>query len=197
MTDPAELAKLIEELRAFPKDLGERITSDATMRHICLKPMYDTGDLAEALARHICGKAAAMLDQLASTMAADKVATGMPVLDPTAPYDGRARAQDQLASTTQKPQISADHSDENADLSATPKTVFRMPVVIDETMPPDTFKLVYEFVDTEELREKVARAICWTNGMNPDLTLGGDGQNFLWHEYIPQADAAIRAMPLK
>jgi hypothetical protein len=42
--------------------------------------------------------------------------------------------------------------------------------------------------------EAVARAICWSNGMNPDLTLGGDGVNFLWHEYIPQAERAIRAL---
>jgi hypothetical protein len=42
-----------------------------------------------------------------------------------------------------------------------------------------------------DLREKVARALCWKNGMNPDLTLGGDGQNFLWHEYTGEADAAI------
>ena len=42
--------------------------------------------------------------------------------------------------------------------------------------------------------EKVARAICWKNGMNPDLTLGGDGQNFLWMEYEAQAEAAIAAM---
>jgi len=42
--------------------------------------------------------------------------------------------------------------------------------------------------------ERVARALCWKNGMNPDLTLGGDGQNFLWHEYVSQARAAIDAM---
>lgn len=42
--------------------------------------------------------------------------------------------------------------------------------------------------------ERVARAICWKNGMNPDLTLGGDGVNFLWHEYEGQARAAIEAM---
>ena len=47
---------------------------------------------------------------------------------------------------------------------------------------------------TETMVERVARAICWSNGMNPDLTLGGDGQNFLWHEYVPQARAAIDAM---
>ena len=41
------------------------------------------------------------------------------------------------------------------------------------------------------LEERVARALCWKNGMNPDLTLGGDGKNFLWHEYIPQAKTAI------
>ncbi len=46
----------------------------------------------------------------------------------------------------------------------------------------------------ETMREAVARAICWKNGMNPDLTLGGDGQNFLWMEYMGQADAAIEAV---
>ena len=45
-----------------------------------------------------------------------------------------------------------------------------------------------------EMVERVARAICWKNGMNPDLTLGGDGENFLWHEYESQARAAIEAM---
>jgi len=42
--------------------------------------------------------------------------------------------------------------------------------------------------------EKVARVLCWKNGMNPDLTLGGDGENFLWHEYEDAARAAIEAM---
>lgn len=42
--------------------------------------------------------------------------------------------------------------------------------------------------------EKVARALCWNNGMNPDLTLGGDGVNFLWMEYEDKAKAAIEAM---
>ena len=46
---------------------------------------------------------------------------------------------------------------------------------------------------TNEL-ERVARALCWTNGMDPDVSLGGDGENFLWHEYLRQADAAIAAM---
>lgn len=41
--------------------------------------------------------------------------------------------------------------------------------------------------------EAVARAICWSNGMNPDVSLGGDGVNFLWHEYDSQAKAAIHA----
>lgn len=45
-----------------------------------------------------------------------------------------------------------------------------------------------------EMVERVAKAICWKNGMNPDLTLGGDGVNFLWHEYEGQARAAIEAM---
>ena len=46
----------------------------------------------------------------------------------------------------------------------------------------------------DNMIEKVARAICWKNGMDPDLTLGGDGQNFLWMEYEGQAGAAIAAM---
>lgn len=41
--------------------------------------------------------------------------------------------------------------------------------------------------------EKVARALCWANGMDPELSLGGDKQNFLWMEYEHQAKAAIRA----
>ena len=44
--------------------------------------------------------------------------------------------------------------------------------------------------------ERVARAICWKCGMDPNLTLGGDGQNFLWMEYEGQARAAIGAMSL-
>lgn len=41
--------------------------------------------------------------------------------------------------------------------------------------------------------EATARAICWANDMNPDLKLGGDGENFLWHEYEHEAEAAITA----
>lgn len=44
------------------------------------------------------------------------------------------------------------------------------------------------------LIEKVARALCWKNGMNPDLTLGGDGVNYLWMEYEEQAKAAIECV---
>lgn len=43
----------------------------------------------------------------------------------------------------------------------------------------------------DHMVELVARRLCWKNGMDPDLTLGGDGQNFLWHEYTDQAVAAI------
>lgn len=47
-------------------------------------------------------------------------------------------------------------------------------------------------MDTENKTiEQVARALCWKNGMDPDTTLGGDGVNFLWHEYIEPAKAAI------
>ena len=47
---------------------------------------------------------------------------------------------------------------------------------------------------TDKMVEKVARAICWKNGMDPDKTLGDDGQNFLWMEYEDQAKAAIGAV---
>jgi hypothetical protein len=42
-----------------------------------------------------------------------------------------------------------------------------------------------------DLVEKVARALCWKNGdgMNPDLSLGGDKQNWLW--YVDEAKAVI------
>lgn len=43
----------------------------------------------------------------------------------------------------------------------------------------------------DELIEKVARALCWKSGNNPDLTLGGDGENFLWMEYENKATVAI------
>jgi len=42
-----------------------------------------------------------------------------------------------------------------------------------------------------DLVEKVARALCWKNGMNPDLSLGGDKQNWLWMEYVDEAKAVI------
>jgi len=45
-----------------------------------------------------------------------------------------------------------------------------------------------------DMIERVARALCWNNGMNPDLTLGGDDENFLWHEYVSGTRAAIAAM---
>lgn len=40
--------------------------------------------------------------------------------------------------------------------------------------------------------EKVARTLCWKNGMDPDLSLGGDKQNWLWMEYEDQAEFAVR-----
>jgi len=46
-------------------------------------------------------------------------------------------------------------------------------------------------MNADELREKVARQLCFKNGMDPDLSLGGDGVNFLWMEYEEQARAAI------
>ena len=42
--------------------------------------------------------------------------------------------------------------------------------------------------------EEVARALCWANGQDPDLSLGGDKQNWLWMEYEHQAKRAIAAM---
>ena len=42
-----------------------------------------------------------------------------------------------------------------------------------------------------DLEERVARALCWKNGMNPDLSLGGKKEDFLWEEYVPQAKVAI------
>lgn len=39
--------------------------------------------------------------------------------------------------------------------------------------------------------EEIARVLCWKNGMDPDLSLGGDKQNWLWMEYEGQAQAAL------
>jgi len=39
--------------------------------------------------------------------------------------------------------------------------------------------------------EKVARTLCWKNGCNPDTSLGGDQQNWLWMEYVDPAEAVI------
>lgn len=44
------------------------------------------------------------------------------------------------------------------------------------------------------LTEKVSRALCWSNGMDPDTSLGGDKQNWLWMEYEHQAEEAIKAV---
>jgi len=41
------------------------------------------------------------------------------------------------------------------------------------------------------LVERMARMLCWKNGMDPNLTLGGDGVNFLWHEYERDATGVI------
>ena len=37
--------------------------------------------------------------------------------------------------------------------------------------------------NTEKYIEKIARIICIDDGSDPNHTLGGDGENFLWHEY--------------
>jgi len=33
-------------------------------------------------------------------------------------------------------------------------------------------------------RERIARIFCECDGYNPDHTLGGDGENFRWREYL-------------
>lgn len=45
--------------------------------------------------------------------------------------------------------------------------------------------------NNSDLKEKIARALCWSNGCDPDVTLGGDGVNFLWMEYEHQAEAVM------
>ena len=55
---------------------------------------------------------------------------------------------------------------------------------------------MYKISDAEpytKCEEAVARALCWANGMNPDLSLGGDQQNWLWHEYVYPARVAMQA----
>jgi hypothetical protein len=42
--------------------------------------------------------------------------------------------------------------------------------------------------------ELVARTLCVKAGMDPDLSLGGDGQNFLWHEYVYPARGVLEAL---
>ena len=39
--------------------------------------------------------------------------------------------------------------------------------------------------------ELIARTICLEAGNDPDLTLGGDGENFWWHEYEKVAEAIL------
>lgn len=51
--------------------------------------------------------------------------------------------------------------------------------------------MVGEIASAAPILTEIARAICWKNGMNPDLSLGGDQQNFLWMEYESQAQAAL------
>jgi hypothetical protein len=48
--------------------------------------------------------------------------------------------------------------------------------------------------DGMRLDEAIARVLCFTHGADPDSSLGGDGQNFLWHEWLLEARAAISAM---
>ncbi len=45
----------------------------------------------------------------------------------------------------------------------------------------------------KDLVEEVARHLCLADDMDPDLTLGGDGQNYLWMEYERQARARIQS----
>ena len=42
-----------------------------------------------------------------------------------------------------------------------------------------------------DIIERVARVLCFKNGMDPNLSLGGDHENFLWMEYESQSRAAI------
>jgi hypothetical protein len=42
--------------------------------------------------------------------------------------------------------------------------------------------------------EKAARVLCWKNGMDPDTSLGGDGENFLWMEYVDEVRAVIECL---
>ena len=44
--------------------------------------------------------------------------------------------------------------------------------------------------------EKVARALCWANGQDPDLSLSGDEENYLWMVYESFAIKAIKAAKL-
>jgi hypothetical protein len=41
--------------------------------------------------------------------------------------------------------------------------------------------------------ECVARLLCEADDSNPDITLGGDGQNFLWMEYRRMAKGLAKA----
>ncbi len=41
--------------------------------------------------------------------------------------------------------------------------------------------------------EALARQLCLFDGGKPNTTLGGDKENFLWHEYKRQANGVIQA----
>ena len=45
--------------------------------------------------------------------------------------------------------------------------------------------------------ESVARAICQQENEDCNLSLGGDGKNFLWMEYVRHAEAAINTYLLE
>jgi hypothetical protein len=54
---------------------------------------------------------------------------------------------------------------------------------------------------TETMIERVARAICVASGLDPDRPFSSSNysketepQEFAWHEYLPEARAAINAM---
>lgn len=49
-------------------------------------------------------------------------------------------------------------------------------------------------MSSEQLRERVARAICSACGENPDHIGDARGNQHRWQDYLPVADAAIAAM---
>jgi hypothetical protein len=44
------------------------------------------------------------------------------------------------------------------------------------------------------MREKIARAMCWKNQMDPDAKSHINGNAWHWEDYLPDADAALDAL---